>query len=977
VLYDTSAPPILQFFEASDNTVEQRAADVFNAGYGAVYTPPPGRADSGNQSVGYDVYNRFDLGGPGNPTLYGTEAGLKAAIDAVHQFGGNYYIDLVINHNGFSDLSSVDGQGHSFQNSGGYPGFYLVPANGNPTDGDFHRVDDTSGTHGRLAGLIDIAHETDYQVVRSPVPGYANNLPAGTVPAFGRLANVPDDSNRRFYPDQSLPPIVVYDPKTGEQNLHIYPFNLDDPQNGTPVAENAMGYLMRNAQWLVQVMGADGFRIDAAKNVDPWVLNYIDRAVYRSSFRTRLDGSQQPVFSFSEVFDGNKPFIQQFVRKDINPSDPGTVGGNRDVLDFPLYFAMQQNLSGNGLQNDWRNVVNASQDVQDDGLANNGSQGVAFVSNQDVLAPYLNNVAYAYTLMRPGNELVYFNAKEFGPNRTFPKDGRGDALGGLYGDTITNLVDIRDTHGRGNYIQRDLEKEILIYERDNSMLFAGNNRLDGGYDSRTVQTDFAPGTPLIELTGNAGDPVVDPYNDFPRLLVVNANKTVNLRVPRNRNANGAETDKGYVIYGLAGPQGALSVSNVDHVIPGQVPTPATNGTARLSNIDVITGNSFQVELDTDAVNLLGTVRDRPADGDNALIKIDGGLDVNGDGTIDFTQPGTVSYGFEQFGDVHSPGYFNADGHGTYVQTIDATKLSPGLHYIDVRAFRHRDDGGPPVFTDFRQAIYIDRQPPLSAVVSFNPIVPGVNENRRLTVRSTDKLANSVHVLFDLPAALTDAQVIAMVGSGNKATQIDRDLFAKNVGGLTSGNHVATVVTYTLAGAVNVQRFPGLSVSSIYGAGLGDLNVDGQINADDVQLFGQLLASGNTQFNPAADFNGDGAIDNSDLLLFYSRLLAVGADAATLAAYNQLLGPPQGGFTIHAGDPLQLTLNRPGDDSSLSYSWDLENDGGFDDATGATAVLSWDDLAALGIQTPGTYTIRVRVSDGVNVVVFTTLLTILP
>src|SRR5262249_3192409 len=155
-------------------------------------------------------------------------------------------------------------------------------------------------------------------------------------------------------------------------------------------------------------------------------------------------------------------------------------------------------------------------------------------------APYLGNVAYAYTLMRPGNAIVYFNAKEFGPSRPFPKDGRGDALGGLYGNTITKLVNIRDTHPKGNFIERDLEKEIEIFERDNSLLFAGSNRLDAGFDSRTVHTDFAPGTPLLEMTGNTGDPLVDPHHDLPPLLVVNADRTVNLRVPRNRNPDGVE-----------------------------------------------------------------------------------------------------------------------------------------------------------------------------------------------------------------------------------------------------------------------------------------------------------------------------------------------------------------------------------------------------------------------------------------------------
>jgi glycosidase len=699
VLSDVSAPVILQIFESSYANLQYRAPDIFDAGYGAVYVPPPGRADSGNQSVGYDAYDRFDLGSPGNPTLYGAEDGLKAAIAAVHQMGDNFYVDFVINHDGFEDNNTP-----GFLDAGGYPGFTLTT----PTDlwGDFHAPNDTSGTHARLAGLIDIAHEKNYCYVRNPVPGFDNNLPAGTIPHNGRLANVPDDANRRFYPDQSLTPIVVNDPRTGESNLSIYPFNLDNPQNGTPVEENAMGYLMRYAQWMVQVIGADGFRIDAAKNVDPWVLNYIDRAVYRSSPRTLLDGSQQQVFSFSEVYDGNRAFIQQFIRKDIDPNNPSQVGGNRDALDFPLFFAMRSNLTSNGFQNDWRNVVNASLDYQDDGLANNGSQGVAFVSSHDDFGPYLDNVAYAYALMRPGNALVYFNAKEFGNGRGFPKPGRGDALGGLYGDRITTLVDIRDTHGRGNYRQRDLEKEILIYERSDSALVAVSNRIDAGYDSRTVATSFAPGTPLVELTGNAGDPTGDPNNDLPQVVIVQPNGTISLRVPRNRNVNGVEDDRGYVIYGPSGPQGNLVLSNVDHVIPGDVPTPDTNGTARLASIPVITADSFQVELDTNAVTLPGGIRDQAADGDNALVKLDGGVDVNGNGQVDYVTPGSVTYGFENFSDVHNPGYFSPDGTGQYVQTIDTTGLSDGLHYLTVRAFRHRDPSEPPIFTDFRQAFYL-------------------------------------------------------------------------------------------------------------------------------------------------------------------------------------------------------------------------------------------------------------------------------
>ena len=76
----------------------------------------------------------------------------------------------------------------------------------------------------------------------------------------------------------------------------------------------------------------------------------------------------------------------------------------------------------------------------------------------------MSNVAYAYILTQPGNAIVYYNAQQFGTGRSFPVAGRGDALGN-YGDTITTLLNIRETHGRGDYRERWLEKEYFAMER--------------------------------------------------------------------------------------------------------------------------------------------------------------------------------------------------------------------------------------------------------------------------------------------------------------------------------------------------------------------------------------------------------------------------------------------------------------------------------------------------------------------------------
>ena len=56
---DVSSPSILQYFESSYGAIENRLPDIHAAGYGSMYTPPPGRAEGGT-SVGYDQYDRFD-----------------------------------------------------------------------------------------------------------------------------------------------------------------------------------------------------------------------------------------------------------------------------------------------------------------------------------------------------------------------------------------------------------------------------------------------------------------------------------------------------------------------------------------------------------------------------------------------------------------------------------------------------------------------------------------------------------------------------------------------------------------------------------------------------------------------------------------------------------------------------------------------------------------------------------------------------
>ncbi|MCA9258629.1 MAG: hypothetical protein KDA61_05495, partial [Planctomycetales bacterium] len=165
IAHDVSAAPILQLYEASWQVIEDRVPDIFEVGYGRLWTPPPARA-GGSYSVGYDVFDRFDLGSPQSPTHYGTTESFRAMVGSAHRAGVGVNPDLIWNHNGFGDRTD-----RNFVRLGGYPGFALTLPN--DVDGDFHDPDldalSMDSINGQLFGLNDIAQEKNHQFIRQPV----------------------------------------------------------------------------------------------------------------------------------------------------------------------------------------------------------------------------------------------------------------------------------------------------------------------------------------------------------------------------------------------------------------------------------------------------------------------------------------------------------------------------------------------------------------------------------------------------------------------------------------------------------------------------------------------------------------------------------------------------------------------------------------------------------------------------------------
>lgn len=885
---------MLQWFEGRWRTLEYRVPDLFLAGYDSVWLPPPFKA-ADPTSAGFDCFDRFDLGSPGSETAYGTYEDLRTLIDEMHYARVRVYVDLVMNHNSGRNSSN------DFHNAGGYPGFAMRLGSdfwGDFNDGTQQSFDPGQSNYslfdGDLVGLIDIAHQKNYRFIRHPITqGDPNNIPAGTI------RNRPDPNNRRFYPDRNLTPDTFVNPlgPPGGTNVTIYPFNTADPLQGDPIIENSVDLLGRSTQWLLDVVGVDGFRLDAAKHIPQWFWNqYWDSYVFNRG-RSWSGGRITP-FSFGEVVDSNS-FTQSYTRKDGF--------GNRDALDLNGAGALRDILFNRGVRS-WNQAITAHLDTVDGGgdtlnhSGNNGSLGVQHVFSHDNGSCGNGNAApcypgpdnwalpqNAYLLFKPGPTIVYHHTREFldlYPFRGFyPREGNPTALGAdrnTNNSDLTTLVRLANQYARGEWFILNFtdpvnqsRDDVLIFERRRNqgngnfsanVLVGVSDSYTSGVALRSVQTSFPPETRLHELTGNHADPLVDSNNEIPGVLVVDANRRVLLPVPNNRNAAGVEHHKGYVVYGPATPTGTLEILDASQnlITTTLPPDPLTTPTyrRRLADIPVITGTSFNLRLTTNKTD--------PSDADwddFACFRIDGGFpsaggpaitDFNGTGAIDFPDSDPFIPLFESFRTQSLPLATTAGAtNGLYRQTIQTAALTEGYHYIKAVAFRRRPANTDPLWGEFRKVIYVDRQPPAVTLVDAAlPITTPI-----YTFRVTgDRTAREVWILLNLPVG-TDP--LTQLTPANVGARYDRTEWRRTVSGLRFGSNTVTVVAREATGNTSVTNYT-VNVT----VGSGDINRDGISNLDDLYA-GYTLLSG--PYDPVADVNADGLFNINDLRTLESLL----------------------------------------------------------------------------------------------------------
>jgi glycosidase len=892
---------------------------------------PPTQVNQNSTSAGYDVFDRFNLGTPNAQTAYGTEAYFDAVVAEFHRANAQVITDVVLNHNAARQTGVQFQQEGGYP--GFWMASSSPITTKQPTDswGDFHngtaagyyQSENPGGArycllNGDLVGLIDIDQASVNSFIRQPVAANAQNIPGGT------YFNIVDPNNARFYRDQALGSDTVNNPgmwfagplNTGQyappcdiparnepaSQLVLGRFNTANPMAGDAVAENATGYLMRWTQWMIDVHHVDGFRIDAIKHMPSWFLDtYFDSVVYNR--RLTPDGRHVTPYSFGECVESNGFTFDRYVRKPNGRTDgsrfiAGDAFGNRDALDLNGAGAVRNLISAGGTGS-WNNVTGAHLDNQDDGF-NNGSIGMMHIFSQDngsagdgssnPPTPTIRQqgwYAHCYMLFRPGQSEVYHNAR--GIVRTgsgfYPRQGVPVALGlntttNALEPAITTLVQLSNEMGRGEYTPRSQDNDVLVFERRTNLgggnyssncLVGVNDRYDAGYDQRTVTTSFPQGTRLLEMTGNAADPLVDPNNDLAEVLTVGAGGSVTIRVPRNLNANSAETNKGYVVYAPAIPAGSVALTNTNGSLPAET-TSTPSWRRRLFAVPIISADSFQIQLTTTNGDS-GAPNNDNAD-DNALFRVNAGFqDWNGNGTADIPYTNAVTPGYEEFVTLHQPLYNTANTQGHYAQTIDATRLEEGLNYISVVAFRHRNANEAPLFREWRQPVYIDRLDPQASIVDPGPVF-GVTQ-LRFRARAGDRTVTRCHLILNPPPT---GDPLSLANANNQCTQDDRFDYSRTLTGMTMGAPNTILLCAFEESGRGSYQYLTLYVGVSGPCGSADFDCDGDIGTDaDIESFFACLA-GDCPAAPCdstPDFNGDGDIGTDADIEAFFRVLAGG------------------------------------------------------------------------------------------------------
>lgn len=509
------AETMVQYFNTSWAEITAKMPELAEAGYGAIWLPPPTKG-SGGLSVGYDMWDPFDLGGKDQRnsvrTRYGTEAELIRLVETAHRFGIRIYFDNIMNHRAFD----VPGYNESTPLDL-YPGlmpedFHLRKTN----DGFYRKWDNTRSWNDAwqvqqlgLADLIDIAQE----------PGTTNiNFGATEGSTFPKVKFVRDATRPWQYCYLPNGTYVGFGPNNGITT------SLINANQGF-YSEYVQDYLNRAARWLVDRTKADGLRLDAVKHVRADFFgatfgNDKDSSDYGYS------GQVQRQFNITRGFsDANH---RDTVFNTESPRDDAMLFGEH--LGEPPAYQPYIDSGMRLVDNILRNNLNSKLGNPSDGLNGydqagaggfSAAHGVTHAQSHDNDYAARRELQHAYYFTREGMGLIYtdgnYQAETLGESGgAFPRHANTSFLGQWGDGRVPNLTYIHDQFARGYQKGVWSDSDFVAYERIDkrengsmpdedgvTMLFMMNDNYASGL-ARSFASSFPAGAYLYNYSWVGG-----------------------------------------------------------------------------------------------------------------------------------------------------------------------------------------------------------------------------------------------------------------------------------------------------------------------------------------------------------------------------------------------------------------------------------------------------------------------------------------
>lgn len=760
-----SGEAMLQYFNTSWAEIEAKIPDLAEAGYASLWLPPPTKAGGGG-SVGYDLFDPFDLGGKDQrgtvSTLYGTEADLLRLIETAHRFGIRIYLDNIMNHRGFD----VPGYNESTPIDL-YPGmlpedFHLQVTQ----DGFFRNWGGISNYNDQwqvwnlsTSNLVDIAQE--------PNGDFNNdNFGPSTGDRHPKIKFVRHPNNPEYYCYLPNGSYVGFGPGNGITTQTL-------AQNPGYYAEYVENYLSRAARWEMDRTKADGLRLDAVKHVrsdffgagygadkDSSTYGYLGqvqlqfnltRGFVTTNLRATLFDTEVPrtnAMMFGEHLGGTaqQPYIDSGMR----------------LLDNNLQSALINNLPFGPLT--------GMDQPGGGGLPGGAGISVGFAQSADNGYMPKRGLAHAFLLTRAGLPVVYTDGNHHAGtlgeiSKAFPANSNTNFLGQFNDGALPNLLAIHNQFARGEQIPKWGDSSVCAYERRDkrengsmsnadatTMLFMMNCN-GGAGQQRAITTSFPAGAYLWQYatgTTDSGDAMTGFYTTIPGTQSMGG-----VTIPKD----------GYFVFSWRTPEASdLWSDNGGHPLTilqnGTIPATLTylrkdgpDGDQNYNPYGVAgaVAGSFaypcSVPRVTDGSNLAFIAR-ADASAENMLLELDGGVDVNSQlgigpltGDLRDNKPGAATdvflgyeqmqFGGRQYGEKFantdtSQNKFGSAGAGTYHASGGYTGGSAGTNSYDtesghVAAFLYHNPGAN---TDLGANQYIDNGSTITVWAKTNSVGSG-------------------------------------------------------------------------------------------------------------------------------------------------------------------------------------------------------------------------------------------------------------